>query len=179
MRSNLNIEMHSNSFLHEEQIANMYLYIGNSFFNKFTNMAEFTCLLKNHSRHVPNKFTFISKWAIIFDGGFWVITAKSIVSFSKIKKSKFMFTIFIIINLEFGTIYLIFNGIALFIFRVHNTDDDVGLDGLELYKAIHHAKQHDASQDGMATNDEDLIVASHDKTMGMYVYCTILLLILI
>ena len=93
-----------------------------------------------------------------------------------------MFTILcIIISLEFGTIYLIFNGIALFIFRVHNTDDDVGLDGLELYKAIHHAKQHDASQDGMATNDEDLTVASHDKTMGMYVYCTtyILLLLLI
>merc|ERR1739848_323339 len=51
--------------------------------------------------------------------------------------------------------------------RVHNTDDDVGLDGLELYKAIHHAKQHDASQDGMATNDEDPTEASHDKTMGM------------
>jgi len=57
--------------------------------------------------------------------------------------------------------------LAFSFFTVHNTDDDVGLDGLELYKAIHHAKQHDASQDGMATNDEDLIVASHDKTMGM------------
>ena len=55
----------------------------------------------------------------------------------------------------------------MFIFRVHNTDDDEGLDGLELYKAIHHAKQHDASKDGMATN-EDLTVASHDKTMGRY-----------
>ncbi len=54
---------------------------------------------------------------------------------------------------------------CLFIFRVHNTDGDEGLDGLELYKAIHHAKQHDASKDGMATN-EDLTVASHDKTMG-------------
>ena len=53
----------------------------------------------------------------------------------------------------------------MFIFRVHNTDGDEGLDGLELYKAIHHAKQHDASKDGMATN-EDLTVASHDKTMG-------------
>ena len=70
---------------------------------------------------------------------------------------------FIIISLEFGTICLIFNGIALFIFRVHNTDDDVGLDGLELYKAIHHAKQHDASQDGMATNDEDLAFLSFDS----------------
>ena len=70
-----------------------------------------------------------------------------------------------------------FNGIALFIFRVHNTDDDVGLDGLELYKAIHHAKQHDASQDGMATNDEDLTVASHDKTMGRYVFCCSILLL--
>ena len=90
--------------------------------------------------------------------------------FSKINmKSKFMYTTFFIRS-EFGTIYLIFNGIALFIFRVHNTDDDVGLDGLELYKAIHHAKQHDASQDGMATNDEDLAVASHDKTMGMYIF---------
>ena len=51
-------------------------------------------------------------------------------------------------------------------FRVHNTDeDDEGLDGLELYKAIHHAKQHDSSKDGMTMNENaDL----HDAAMGKH-----------
>ena len=40
------------------------------------------------------------------------------------------------------------------IFSAHN-DDDEGLDGLELYKAIKHAKSHETPENGDDQTDEE------------------------
>lgn len=44
--------------------------------------------------------------------------------------------------------------IAFNFFAAHDGDDDV-LDGLELYKAIHHARQHEAQQDNMSDHNQE------------------------
>ena len=42
------------------------------------------------------------------------------------------------------------------IFSAHN-DEDEGLDGLELYKAIKHAKSHETTENGDDQTDEEKI----------------------
>ena len=58
------------------------------------------------------------------------------------------------------------------IFSAHNDEDD-GLDGLELYKAIKHAKSHETTENGDDQTDEESNVQSEFKIPDSFLFIEI------
>ena len=58
------------------------------------------------------------------------------------------------------------------IFSAHN-DEDEGLDGLELYKAIKHAKSHETNENGDDQTDEESNVQSEFKIPDSFLFIEI------